>query len=333
MAKTNHMFPLQDYFKVPLIDMGVSNTKYTGVHTPETEIGRAKLGVSEILLSGAESYFEKFEQFDYIYSLLKNAINRFDRPLVGLAVDIGSGFGNTVIPVLAEHPDIAVLATDISPDLLAICQREATKRGFGGRCGTVAMDVEQDYLKHEIADVVFGGAILHHMIEPKGVVQTAINVLSRGGKAVFLEPFEAGNAVLRILYSEILREAGRRGESGPVFDCLRHVCRDIEVRTHRINPSSDFSWRQLDDKWLFTRSYFEDIAEEVGASDVHVEHIHHAENLFANQTGVIMESYYSIARSELKEWGWEIIRRFDEDFFSIGQKRDLYIEAMVTFTK
>lgn len=326
-------FSVADCFKVPLVDMGSFDPKYAGVLTPEAEIGRPKIGVSDILLSGAETYFSKFENFGYIYSLLKTAIDRMDRPLGGLVLDFGSGFGNTVIPILAEHPNVRVLAMDISPDLLAICARESTKRGLGDRCRVVAMNVEQDYLKHGIADAVFGGAILHHMNNPRGVVQTAINVLKPGGSAVFLEPFESGHSELRVAYSQILEEAERRGETGPAFIQLRCINQDIEVRTHRDDPNPpDFTWGHLDDKWLFTKSYFENMAERVGASNVRLERIHPVENMFSNHTTTVL-NYGGLTRSDLPKWGWDIIQRFDEDFYSSDRKRELYIEAMVIFSK
>jgi len=171
-------------FKCPLVDLGSRNAKYAGVFTPLPEIDRPKMGITEVFLSGAENYFEKFEQFSYIYSIVKGAISRFDKPLAGLAVDIGSGFGNTVIPLLENHPDLTVLATDISPDLLAICRREADRRGLDDRCMVVAMDAQQDYFEPGIADVVFGGAVLHRMVT-RVVVKRALDLLKPGGVGPF----------------------------------------------------------------------------------------------------------------------------------------------------
>lgn len=325
---------VEDLFSVPLVDLGTTDRKYAGVFTPIPELGRPKIGVSEILLSGAEYYFQKFEQFSYIYGILEQAIERFNAPLSGLVVDIGSGFGNTVIPLLQKHPQLTVLATDISPDLLAICRREAINRGFGDRCMVVAMDNEQDYIKKGVADAVFGCAVLHHMVAPEGVVRTALDLLKPGGRAVFLEPFESGNSILRIAFTLILEEASRRGIDGPVFRQLATVARDIEVRTHRTDPAPPTStWRQMDDKWLFTREHFEKIAREVGAAEVTIEPIHGTQDMFVNQTRVIIESYGNLPSTELPSWAWSIIQRFDSDFFSSEQKKGLPIEAMVTLAR
>jgi SAM-dependent methyltransferase len=322
-----------ELFNVPLVHMGDFNPKYEGVYTPAAELGRPKIGVSEILLSGAEEYFSRFEQFSHIYSILKNAIDKFDTPLSGLAVDLGSGFGNTVIPLLSAHPDLRVLATDISPDLLAICRREAIKRGLGDRCTVAAFNAERDYLKPGIADAVFGCAILHHLIDPMALVRKSLDLLKPGGRAVFLEPFESGNAILRIAYAMIHGEAQRRAEDGPAFQFLRGIARDVEVRTHRFDPAPDFKWHQMDDKWMFTRSFFERAIKEAGAAEVIIEPIQAPEDLFTRQTRVVLESYGNIPASELPEWAWSIVRRFDEEFFSNEQKRDMPIEAMVTIIK
>jgi SAM-dependent methyltransferase len=322
-----------ELFSVPLVSMGEMDPKYDGVYTPEAEIGQPKVGVSEILLSGAEEYFSRFEQFSYIYSVLKKAIDKFETPLSGLAIDLGSGFGNTVIPLLSAHPDLVVLATDISPDLLAICRREAIKRGFADRCAVVAFNAERDYLKQGIADAVFGCAILHHLVDPMALVKKSLSMLKPGGRAVFLEPFESGNAMLRIAYTLIYEEAQRRGEDGLAVQFLRGIARDVEVRSHRFDPAPDFKWHQMDDKWMFTRAFFERAITEAGASEVRIEPIQAPEGLFTRQTRVVLESYGNIPSSELPDWAWKIVLRFDEEFFSNDQKRDMPIEAMVTLIK
>jgi SAM-dependent methyltransferase len=322
---------LARYFDSELVPV----SGHLGVLTPTGEVGCELIGVSDTLLSGAEDYFKKFKQYGYIYWVLAQAIENFENGLSGVAVDFGSGFGNTVIPLLEHHPDLSVLATDISPDLLAICGREARERGFGERCLTVAMDAQRDYFHTGFADAAFGCAVLHHMIDPALVVRTALKTLKPGGKAVFIEPFESGNAILRVAYTLILNEASRRGDSGPQYDFLRAMNEDIRARTQRFLPAGHPlpGWEHLDDKWVFTRAYFERIAEQVGARSVRIDTLHSTQAPFTHQTRMALQNYGGVDPDSLPPWAWEILRAFDEDFFSADQKQDLMIEAVVTFTR
>jgi SAM-dependent methyltransferase len=327
--------PVADLFTVPLVDLGNSVPKYGGILCPEPELGRPKIGVTETLLSGAEDYFLKYQSFSYWLSLLNAEMKALRRDPVGLAVDFGSGFGNTVIPLLEHCPDLRILATDISPDLLAILRREAIKRGLMERCAVVALDVQRDYLRSEFADLVFGSAILHHLADPESLVRIALKILKPGGHAIFFEPFEEGHAVMRLAFSEILREAKRRRETGPGFDFLEGINTDIAVRTHRRSyPGWDKKWFELDDKWLFTRSFFDRINLAVGTTDLVVRPLHGVESPFTIHTRNVLTSYAGLPdRNALPNWAWDILRRYDEDTFSEDMKRQLIIEGAVIITK
>jgi SAM-dependent methyltransferase len=323
------------YFEVPLVDLGKENEKFRGVLCPEPEVSLPKIGVSESLLSGAEEYFRKFQQFSYIYGLMKAELDSVNCSPTGLAVDFGSGFGNTVIPLLEHFPQLKVIATDISPDLLAILRREAFKREINNRCAVVAMDAQRDYFKPEIADVTFGCAMLHHMADPEKVVRTALKILKPGGHAIFFEPFELGCTISRLAYLEILATAKRQNEWGPGFDFLANLNMDIIVRAHRHRyPGFSEQWYNLDDKWLFTREYFEKICVSAGASKVHIRGLHEPEKQFRTQTKVALTAYGNLPYPDsLPQWAWDILDRYDNEHFSPELKRELTIEAAVVFTK
>jgi SAM-dependent methyltransferase len=325
---------VQDYFESRLFDLGTTDPKYAGVFAPEAEIGQEKVGVSDFLLSRAEEYFERFQHFGYAWDLLQRSIRNFPSPPSGLALDIGSGFGNTVIPLLQNFPELAIVATDISPDLLGILRRETRKRGLDARCGAVAMDSHGDYFKSGVADVAFGCAVLHHLIDPLKAVTNILKALKPGGRAVFFEPFQAGFVMCRIAYEEILAEARRRDVSGPAFRFLNDLSRDIYVRTHqRMLPDISMEWRQLDDKWLFTRTHFERIAEALNVSQLTIEQIAAPEDLFTRQADISLRQYGGVDPNELPSWAWEILRRFDDEHCSNDLKQELTLEGIVTFIR
>jgi SAM-dependent methyltransferase len=324
----------QDFFESSLVDLGSTDAKYANVFAPESEIGKEKVGVSDFLLSRAEEYFDRFQHFGYTWELLQRAIRTFPSAPSGVAVDIGSGFGNTVIPLLENYPDLSIIATDISPDLLAILRREAGKRGLQDRCITVAMDSHLDCFRPGVADAAFGCAVLHHLIDPIAAVGNVLKALRPGGRAVFFEPFQAGFALCRIAYEEILAEARRRNVSGPAFRFLNDLSRDIYVRTHqRVLPDTGIEWRQLDDKWLFSRKHFERLANALNISAMTVEQIADSDGLFTRHTQVSLREYGGIDPNDLPSWGWDVLRRFDEEHCSPELKQELILEGIVTLVR
>jgi SAM-dependent methyltransferase len=323
------------YFTVPLKDLGSIEAKYAGVLSPEPEVSQPKVGVSETLLSGAEEYFNKFENFSYVFNLLKAELDALAVTPCGIAVDFGSGFGNTVIPLLENFPDLSIIATDISPDLLAILLREASKRGLRDRCAAIAFDAQRDYTIEGFADIVFGGAVLHHLIEPEALLKIVIKVLKPGGHAIFFEPFENGHAVLRLAYEEILSRAAEKGETGRGFEFLQRLVTDIAVRTHRQNyPGFSQQWYQLDDKWLFTHTYFDQMRRLVGAADVRIRPFNAPTQPFTAQARSTLVNYGGLGVPDaLPPWAWDVLRRYDEDLFSPEMRNDLVIEGAVVITK
>lgn len=324
----------QQYFSEPLVDLSCEAPKYASVYSPQPEVGLPRLGVSAEFLEKSETYFQNYQRYDYIFGLIERELQAFGISPEGTAIDFGCGFGNTVIPMLEHFPTLTMICVDISPDLLAILNREAAKRQLKERCFAVAMDAQRDYFGDSFADIVFGGAVLHHMVRPEAVVETTLKVLKPGGHAIFLEPFENGHAILRLAYEEILERASRQKEARPAFEFLRGLSLDIAVRTKRAAyPGFEQKWQTLDDKWMFTKSYFEKIADAAGAQLVRFRPLHKTENCFSIQTTMALTHYGGFKCPEaLPDWAWDILARYD-NFFSEEMKQDLLIEGSIVFTK
>ena len=147
---------------------------------------------------------------------------------------------------------------------------------------------------------------------------------------MFFEPFENGNAILNLIYREILRESEQRGLAPEVKSFLQMLENDNSVRKGDDKSAPIFS--RIDDKWLFTRSYFESLAEEAGFSDCEIYPLNPPEQQFARQIAVNLRLGLGLDRSALPGWAWNIVELYEENF-SIDLKRDLLIEAGVILTK
>jgi release factor glutamine methyltransferase len=66
---------------------------------------------------------------------------RARRKTAGIVADVGTGSGALGITLACELPELAVYATDISPDALSVARRNAARNGVAGRCTFVTGDL------------------------------------------------------------------------------------------------------------------------------------------------------------------------------------------------
>ena len=308
-----------------------------GILIPQAEVGLAKIGITEQFLQKAGTYHERYSAVPYFRALVEQATRGLaSEP--SMVLDLGSGSGNSVLPCLELFPKSRVVATDLSPSLLAILRDEvAMDPTARARLALVCVDATRPYFKEGAVDLVLGAAVLHHLIDPATCVRQACRALRPGGIAVFFEPFENGNAILRLAYEQILERdtvASLSPRLAPeVSACLRMLIEDFRVRAGE--DKSAPIYRSIDDKWLFTRSYFESLAETLGVL-VDIEPLNPTDEPFLRQTQTYLRLALGLsiedAGSTLPIWAWDILRIFDTTF-SRELKRDLPIEARVVFTR
>ena len=326
-----HALDLESVFKSEVVDLGsLQGSAFAGIVTPHAELSAAKEGVDSVFLENAEDYYAKYQGFDYWKMLIEQATKRISIASPTLIVEFGCGFGNSTLPLLELFPGAQVIATDISPNLLLILNRLVTARGQRTRCIAAAMDAQKPYLRDGIADLVVGSAILHHLAEPDIFVRRAMDVLKPGGAAIFFEPFEAGNALLRLICLEIEAEANRRKvKNNRAIKWLHAIPEQLAPQIFRARHRG---WRELNDKWAFPKSVLERIARENGA-DLLIYPIHDNQKQFTRHFGYMMETYAGILKSELPDWAWKIFDRFDNEIFSPEMLTDLLLEGCVIFQK
>ncbi|HEX8009488.1 MAG TPA: class I SAM-dependent methyltransferase, partial [Casimicrobiaceae bacterium] len=158
---------LASVFAEPLVDLGAENPDFAGVYAPRSSLGAAKVGVTSQFLENAESYHRAYFDTGYWNFLLGNALAAAGNPAAPRRIiDIGSGSGNSVIPLADRFPHAEILATDISPQLLAILREFLRKRSDGAqRFGLVCVDAMAANYRPGVADLAVGAAILHHILE------------------------------------------------------------------------------------------------------------------------------------------------------------------------
>jgi len=347
------------YFVEPLVDLAsLGDARFSGVLTPQSELGATRSGIDDVFLEGAEDYYRDRQGFGYWRMLIEQACARASFTSPRAIVDIGCGFGNATLPLLELFPEAEVIAADLSPNLLAILKRLLVNRDLESRCVAVAMDAHNDCIRPASVDLVVGAAILHHLVDPSRLIANTMRMLRPGGIAIFFEPMEGGQALLRKICADITAQRARRPpgpevtraavrlaeRSGAVLGralaprdwmaqakglaFLEQLGRDLEPQVLR----SCQGWSDLNDKWAFPRGYLERAAERAGAS-VAVEPLHGPDKPFTRHIEQLFAMYGAPGALGLPAWAWDIVRSYDETLFSPEMLREMPIEACLTFKR
>jgi ubiquinone/menaquinone biosynthesis C-methylase UbiE len=219
--------------------------------------------LSQEFSSGAETYDERYFNEVSVGEALREVLADVPLPEAPQVLDLGSGSGNSIFPILRFLPEASVIATDLSRPLLEVLSRRLRERSLDTRCLCVRLDLMRDPLFYENSfDLITGNSILHHLLKPDAVLRRVCRWLRPGGSAVFVEPFAIGNLCFALLCERLSIDPALP-LTAEVRDLLGRVANDIRVRLARSVP-----YEQLEDKWLFTVPYLE--ASVAGLAQVRV---------------------------------------------------------------
>lgn len=318
-------------FAERLVELGESDPRFQGILSPESELGVAKVGVTAQFLENAADYHESYQNIEYFRVLIDRALAKFATPLQpSVILDIGSGSGNSVIPLLDRFPDAFIVATDISAQLLAILRDHLEANPtYRDRYALICMDASNDHYMPGRFDLAVGAAILHHIIEPARVLKACASALRPGGAALFFEPFEPGHVLLKLAYTDIVAESKRRSDRPPGIGMLERIVEDLTVR---MRDKGDHIFLELDDKWLFTRSFFDAATQGGGWEGLEIHPINSDVSPLTDQTRINLQLGMGADESALPDWAWERLKGY-ETAFSRHARRDLLFEGAVILRK
>jgi SAM-dependent methyltransferase len=197
-----------------------------------------------------------------------------------------------------------------------------------------------DHFSPDAFDLAVGAAILHHILDVQKTLGSVHKALRKGGSAIFFEPFEAGNAILRMAYQHILERASSRplgkqllSKSTPSLssEITAFLKRRIAEFDRRISPELHLK-KQLDDKWYFTRSYFEKKTAELGFSSLRILPNHSTDRPLIGPTLTFLRNGMGVSRDALPTFAWEILESY-EDAMSCDLKRDMMTTGTIILTK
>ena len=320
----------------PLFDLGEKgNPSLSGIFSPLYDQEVVNRYVHTLFQEDANSYAQLYSATDYFSQLLSDAFARIGlskEKRTGLRIlDIGSGAGNSIFPLLSLCPGAQIIASDLSLDLLVLLKQALLEREQDGACGLLQLNAEELDFIPESFDLVVGAAVLHHLLAPEKVFEGCGRILKPGGTAIFFEPFEAGNSLLCLMYQAILDDSRNAELTPDVATCLRSHIADLAFRRGR--DKTDPAFQHLEDKWLFTQRYIVNMARQYGLVSTDIHSIYDGtRNPFTQQTEVYLRLAVQKDPKALPTWAWDIIAGYD-NHFSEDLKSDLLIEGTIILQK
>jgi len=323
---------LHTLYRKPLLDLGVTgNEDLRGIYSPGYDPETVGRYVQSQFIQDADVYATRYTNTSYWRCLIERAfvVAGID-PLAGeVILDLGSGAGNTIFPLLELCPQSLVIASDLSVKMLALLKRALPETRTAERIAILELNAEDLDFHPESFDLVVGGAILHHLLSPERTLEGCSRILKPGGHAIFFEPFENGNAILARIYN-IIANYPLEGLPPDVLNFLRHFVQDLDIRKGRDKSAPIFG--RLDDKWCFTRRYFEEFSTRFGFSQCTIYPLLKTEGQFEHQTEIYLRLGLNRTRDDFPDWAWEMVRQLDSGF-SEDLKTDMLIEGCIILRK
>jgi ubiquinone/menaquinone biosynthesis C-methylase UbiE len=321
---------------VPLGDLGSVDRRWAGIYSPNYGDEEVHKFIHKQFLEDASTYVERYQNIEFWKYLVGRGLEQAQvRSAAPFVLDLGSGGGNSVFPLLDLIPQAGIVASDLSLPLLKILKDYMEQRYADRSFAVVQLNAEELFFADEQFDLVVGGAILHHLFSPDKAIAECARVLKPGGSAVFFEPFEMGHQVLALTLRSLLERNGRlRGDEEPlqpeVVRFFEALCQDWHVR--KGEDKSTPQYLQIDDKWLFTQDYFDRVAGRSGFQGVTIDPIQRNPNLFSGQVDTLLRIGLQKDATVLPRWAFECLTEVDRSFTEQA-RRHLVFEGIVVLRK
>ena len=319
--------------KVPLYDLGVVDKSLEGVLSVGYDEDELKKYMSDLYLDeetvNNQSY-DLVQMYKHVFSrgLQYTIPTKFET-----ALEIGAGYGSATYAMAELYPDMKIVASDLSVNMLRRHKKEGISYPSSiNQIVRCQINADEETFKDNSFDLVFGSAILHHVFDPLSVIRDAGRVLKKYGVAIFAEPFEAGHALMRIAYEMVLmlnRDYGLELTSSQKGYMQHTVCYWDTMIKGASRTTEEL--HNLDDKWLFPYSFFDEASKLAGFKTIYkipISPIFEDNNMVADKLKV----HASGNNIQLPPVAMDIASIID-NCFSTQQKQQLFPEGILVMQK
>ena len=250
---------------IPLYDLSDVSLDLTGILSAGYNDETIKLYMSDLYASETGVSSQAYDNIAMYQQIFTAALSQLRSANPSNAIEFGCGYGSATYAMAKIFPDMRILATELS---LPMLQRHKAKgqADFPADKNIIRCQVNADesIFKEASCDLVFGTAILHHVLEPLKMIENIGKILRPNGIAIFCEPFEAGYGLLKLAY-KLLLMLNKKGITKLDKKQKDYLARSIYIWDSMVFlPRSDGFFVGNDDKWLFPYNFFDDTARRAG---------------------------------------------------------------------
>jgi ubiquinone/menaquinone biosynthesis C-methylase UbiE len=323
---------LAEKYQLPIFDMGEENEEMRGIFSAGYDNSTVDRYLHDQFRENAETYVDKTE-LDLSKFLLSSALNviNLKTPVTEELhiLELGAGAGGFTVPLAKFFPNSLVIASELSPEMLFLLKTFlVTHLGENHNCVPFQLNAEQLEFTPESFDFIIGSSLLHHLLMPHKTLKACARILKKGGYGIFFDPFENGYGMLRLIYSYILKDHREHTLPPEIKSWLQGVVQHWGICIGRDKTDPVFS--KIDDKWLFTKEYFKEIASN-DFSECLIHNPFPRCSLEA-KTEINLKSAMGKGRSALPQWAWEMIQEYDR-YCSGDLRKEMIFEGCVILKK
>lgn len=169
----------------------------------------------------------------------------------GPILDLGTGTAQIPIELCRRAPAAIVVATDLAESMLALARRNVDAAGLAARIELAKGDGKRLPWADGRFGAVMSNSIVHHIPEPRRVLEEALRVVRRGGLLFFRDLLRpADDATVRMLVDTYA--AGANAHQRALFDAslraaltleeVRSLVTEIGLCSECVQATSDRHW-------------------------------------------------------------------------------------------
>jgi len=195
---------MQQFFRNEITTLSYNNDTFFAF---KDHFDSTSPGVTSQFLAGSGAYDTQYFNLDAMTNQISRTLQKADLGTLApqRILDVGSGTGNSVLVLARMFSEAQIVATDLSPSMLSILQKRINGADLQNRVQLAVANASEIDSRPDAFDLVMGSSMLHHLLEPFSALHRLLKGLTRGGAAIFYEPFKAGNVILRQCLCEIIR--------------------------------------------------------------------------------------------------------------------------------
>jgi ubiquinone/menaquinone biosynthesis C-methylase UbiE len=302
-------------------DLGQFDRSLSSILSPIYEQSEIDRHVHALFQENYQEFLQPFPltrgSIDHWIYLLRAFMPLRGRHEASLAIlDLGSGGGTSVFPLIELYPNSEIVASDLSVNLLRELRHWHREHySTHDRLWLLQLNAEETVFEDEQLDIVTGAHVLHHLHDLRKVFTEVGRILKPGGVALFFEPFESGCQLISLIMQLLIA----RNDSAPA-DCRisEEIIQGFHVfmadiwRRKGVSKSQELLDR-IDDKWVFTDMQLRDAVAKTGLELIGVKQVYEPERLVSRMVDhELRRRLHSLAA--LPQWAQDLVLDMDRQF-------------------